>query len=113
MTTDPGLGAAAQLFRTLGSESRLRLLQLLGEKPMSVGALVEATGMSQPLVSQHLRTLRQGELVVSSRSGKEMVYRMADEHVSHVVADALAHVIESASATVADDPTPREDRHDD
>jgi DNA-binding transcriptional ArsR family regulator len=61
---------ADQLFKVLGSESRLRLLLLLGERPRTVGALEEATEMSQPLVSQHLRTLRQIGLVTATRRGK-------------------------------------------
>ena len=59
MDMEPGLAEAAQLFKVLGSESRLLLLRLLAAEPRTVGALTEATGMSQPLVSQHLRTLRQ------------------------------------------------------
>ncbi|MDR2565451.1 MAG: metalloregulator ArsR/SmtB family transcription factor, partial [Bifidobacteriaceae bacterium] len=59
MDTDEGLAEAAQLFKVLGNESRLTLLCLIGREPRVVGALAEATGMSQPLVSQHLRTLRQ------------------------------------------------------
>ncbi|UFU05476.1 ArsR/SmtB family transcription factor [Ruania halotolerans] len=89
-----GVAEAAQLFKVLGNESRLRLLCLLGEEPNTVGALVTATGMSQPLVSQHLRTLRQSSLVTADRAGKEVKYRVSDRHVSHVVADALAHVRE-------------------
>ena len=51
--------------------------------------------MSQPLVSQHLRTLRQAGLVATVRSGKEVVYHLADQHVANLIADALAHAQES------------------
>lgn len=108
---EPGIAEAAQLFKVLGSESRLGLLRLIGAEARTVGALVEATGMSQPLVSQHLRTLRQAGLVATSRSGKEVVYRLADLHVAHVVADALAHVQEPASSHSGDErPSPSEQR---
>ncbi len=98
---ESGLAEAAQLFKVLGNESRLGLLRLIGAAPHTVGALAEATGMSQPLVSQHLRTLRQTGLVDASRAGKEVTYRLADLHVSHVIADALAHVREPAAAESA------------
>ncbi|GAA1855323.1 ArsR/SmtB family transcription factor [Microbacterium koreense] len=94
MTTDDGLAAAAELFKVLGNQSRLRLLRLLEQSPRTVGALAEAAGLSQPLVSQHLRTLRHAGLVSVTRSGKESIYEVADHHVSHVIGDALEHVHE-------------------
>lgn len=94
MGADAGLAKAAQLFKMLGNESRLELLRIIDERPRAVGALAEATGMSQPLVSQHLRNLRNAGLVTAQRSGKEVVYEVADRHVTHVISDALAHVLE-------------------
>jgi DNA-binding transcriptional ArsR family regulator len=98
---DARLAEAAELFKVLGNESRLRLLLLIGRESRTVGALAEASGLSQPLVSQHLRTLRNAGLVAAQRSGKEVGYEITDLHVSHVVSDALEHVREPASA-VAD-----------
>jgi ArsR family transcriptional regulator, zinc-responsive transcriptional repressor len=103
MDAESGLSAAAQLFKVLGNESRLLLLRLIGEEPRTVGSLTVATGLSQPLVSQHLRTLRQAGLVSATRSGKEVTYGIADRHVTHVIADALAHVQEPALNPEADD----------
>ncbi len=98
-----GLADAAHLFKVLGSESRLWLLQLIGEEPRTVGALAQATGMTQPLVSQHLRTLRESGLAVASREGKAVTYRLTDQHVSHVIGDALAHVREPARPDAGND----------
>lgn len=96
---DQGLTEAAGLFKVLGNESRLRLLRLMGQAPRTVGALAEASGLSQPLVSQHLRTLRSVSLVASHRHGKEVTYMIADAHIVHIVADALVHVQETLSHT--------------
>nr|WP_243752394.1 metalloregulator ArsR/SmtB family transcription factor [Leucobacter weissii] len=82
------------MFKVLGNESRLGLLRLISREPRAVSALSEASGMSQPLVSQHLRTLRQAGLATDVRHGKTVVYHLADLHVDHVIADALAHVLE-------------------
>ena len=101
MQEETGLSRAAQLFKVLGNESRLQLLHLLGEEPRTVSALVAATGLSQPLVSQHLRTLRQSGLVAGERRGHEVSYRLADVHVSHIIGDALEHVQEPPSADPA------------
>ncbi|HCS60204.1 MULTISPECIES: ArsR/SmtB family transcription factor [Microbacterium] len=106
MGVETGLADAAQLFKVLGSESRLGLLHLIGQEPRTVSALAEASGLSQPLVSQHLRTLRQAGLAASTRHGKEITYRLSDLHVSHVIADALAHVREPAATEEVADEEP-------
>lgn len=98
MRSRPGLTEAAHLFKVLGSEPRLMLLQLLEDEPRTVGALVEASEMSQPLVSQHLRTLRGTNLVVARRHGKEVIYQVADLHVTHLIRDAVAHALEPGSS---------------
>jgi len=103
---DAALVNAAQLFKVLSNTSRLALLVLLSDEQRTVGALERAAGMSQPLVSQHLRTLRQAGLVTAMRIGKEMHYRVADQHVTHVVSDAIAHARENVGAAITKvDPT--------
>lgn len=94
MDTEQGLDATADLFKVLGSKSRLFLLRLLATEPAGVSALTARSGLSQPLVSQHLRTLRLAGIVTVSRTGREAVYQPADHHIAHVVDDALAHVLE-------------------
>lgn len=64
-----------------------------------MGSLVESTGLSQSLVSQHLRLLRNMNLVSVSRSGREAVYGLTDAHVAHVIDDAIAHTVETSPTT--------------
>ena len=97
MKHEDGLEATAALFKVLGSESRLYLVRLLAEEPATVGVLTTRSGMSQPLVSQHLRVLRQVGIVTVSRSGREAEYQLADHHIAHVIDDAIAHVLEEPS----------------
>lgn len=104
MADDDGIVAAAEIFKVLGAASRLRLVTLLASAPTGVGALVEATGLSQPLVSQHLRVLRQAGIVAVERTGREAVYRLADHHVAHVVDDAVAHALETEPHERRDTP---------
>jgi DNA-binding transcriptional ArsR family regulator len=82
---------AGELLRALSSPLRLAIVDLLADRPGCVHELVEALGVSQPLVSQHLKTLRAANLVATQRRGREMVYRLADDHVAHVVRDAVSH----------------------
>lgn len=92
MTED--LEPAAELFKVLSSASRLRLLRALADGTATVGRLAESTELSQPLVSQHLRTLRAAGLVSVERVGREAHYSVADTHVSHIVDDAVRHALE-------------------
>jgi DNA-binding transcriptional ArsR family regulator len=88
------LDDAAALFKVLSSVSRLRLLALLSDGPNSVTELTVRSGMSQPLVSQHLKTLRSAGLVAVERHGRDAEYRILDQHVTHIVTDAVAHTRE-------------------
>jgi DNA-binding transcriptional ArsR family regulator len=57
----PGEGAQlSNLFRLLGEPNRLRLVAACLDGPRSVGELTKEVGVSQSLVSQHLRLLRAG-----------------------------------------------------
>lgn len=94
------LEAAADLFKALSSPSRLGLLSLLADGPLTVGRLAALSGQSQPLVSQHLRTLREAGLVSSTRSGRETRYAMSDLHVARLVDTVIAHVREEDVPTV-------------
>jgi len=95
----------SELFRCLSSSVRVALVLELAGQERCVHELVETLGLPQPLVSQHLRVLRDADLVTRVRRGREVAYTLTDEHVSHIVRDALAH-----SREVDDD---REDPHGD
>jgi DNA-binding transcriptional ArsR family regulator len=86
--------AAAALLKALVAPLRLALVDLLSEAPRCVHELVGALDAPQPLVSQHLKVLRSAGLVATTRRGREIVYRLADDHVAHVVHDAVAHARE-------------------
>ena len=88
--------AAAELFKALASPLRVQLLLHL-DQPLTVTQLVRAVGATQPLISQHLRVLRTSGLVRVTRRGREAYYVAADEHVGHVVQDAVAHAAEPSA----------------
>lgn len=88
-------GAVAALFAALGAPVRASIVHLLTVRGRSVTELVDELGVSQPLISQHLRTLRTVGLVEVDRDGRTGVYRLADEHVAHIFLDAFQHSRES------------------
>lgn len=91
MTDEQTLIRTAELFKALSTASRLHILCVLSGQPSSVSTLVAATHLSQPLVSQHLKTLRGNNLVTVTRTGKEALYALVDDHVAHVIRDTIAH----------------------
>lgn len=93
---DPSTAALADLFKALANPLRLRILVEIMSSPQCVHDLTTATAASQPLVSQHLRVLRQARLVSGQKVGHETVYSVADEHIAHIVRDALTHISEES-----------------
>lgn len=101
MTTAPNFGepladlqAASELLRALASPVRMGIVRELADGGKRVHELVDALGVSQPLVSQHLRVLRAYRIVATSRQAREIEYRLADDHVAHIVLDAIRHTEE-------------------
>ncbi|MEU9731670.1 metalloregulator ArsR/SmtB family transcription factor [Streptomyces sp. NPDC048002] len=88
------LQAASDLLRALASPVRLGIVRELSEGGKYVHELVDALGVSQPLVSQHLRVLRTSRIVRGRRQAREIKYELTDEHISHIVLDAIRHAQE-------------------
>jgi len=69
----------ARICKALSAEARVRILQLLKEKPLCVGALAARLNMTQGAVSQHLRVLRDLNLVTAEKRGYYVHYRLDEE----------------------------------
>jgi DNA-binding transcriptional ArsR family regulator len=87
---DIGPEALARYFRVLGDPTRLRIIEALLERERTVSELVELVGAPQSRVSNHLACLRWCRLAESERRGRTVVYRVADERVSRVLALAAS-----------------------
>ncbi|WP_211187185.1 ArsR/SmtB family transcription factor [Neoroseomonas marina] len=77
---------AARLLRLLANTNRLLLLcHLVAEGEMTVGALAEAVGLSQPALSQHLAMLREDGLVATRKAAQAVFYRLADPKAARLL----------------------------
>ncbi|MBF6263399.1 winged helix-turn-helix transcriptional regulator [Nocardia farcinica] len=85
---------AGELLRALAAPVRIAIVLQLRESPRCVHELVDALGVTQPLVSQHLRILKSAGVVHGERSGREVLYELVDDHLAHIVVDAVAHAEE-------------------
>jgi DNA-binding transcriptional ArsR family regulator len=86
---DEQVDLAVEVFRMLADATRIRLLWVLAAGEAPVGELTEAVAKPQALVSQHLAKLRLARLVTTRRQGSHVFYRLANDHVSQLVADAI------------------------
>lgn len=88
------LAAAGDLLRALAAPVRIAIVLQLLESDRCVHDLVDALRVAQPLISQHLRVLKSAGVVRGERRGREVVYSLVDDHLAHIVVDAVAHVEE-------------------
>ena len=88
------LTAAGDILRALAAPVRIAIVLQLRESERCVHELVVALGVTQPLISQHLRVLKAAGVVRGERNGREVLYRLVDDHLSHIVVDAVAHAEE-------------------
>nr|WP_202897051.1 metalloregulator ArsR/SmtB family transcription factor [Actinopolymorpha pittospori] len=94
----------------LGDATRRAIFELLARRPRSVGELAEELPISRPAVSQHLRVLKEGGLVVDQAEGTRRVYRLNPDGVTALRAyleriwdDALT-AFHKAAEVAPDDP---------
>lgn len=89
--TEGELQGVALLFRLMGDPTRLRILSALSGSNLCVRHISERVGTSQSATSHQLALLRRADLVRVARSGKSVVYSLADDHVRQMLELALVH----------------------
>ncbi len=82
----------AELFRSFSDTSRVRILSALVGGEKNVSFLAKIARISESAVSHHMRGLRQMELVQARREGKEVYYRVDDEHIIALFQQGVKHV---------------------
>lgn len=84
----------AELFKVFGDSTRTRILSCLFESELCVCDICKLVRMNKSAVSHQLRVLRDANLVKFRKSGKEVFYSLADEHVVMIYQMALEHIKE-------------------
>jgi ArsR family transcriptional regulator, cadmium/lead-responsive transcriptional repressor len=87
MTTAPAYtpnatAIKAKLFRGFSDLSRLLILEALRDGPLTVGTIVDKTGLTRTNVSNHLRCLSDCDLVISASQGRYTFYQLSDPRVA-------------------------------
>lgn len=83
----------AQTLSILGDNSRLSIVVYLLDKEANVSEITKESKLSQPLVSHHLRLLRDARILKTEKKGKCVYYSLNDEHVKQIVESGLVHMM--------------------
>ncbi len=101
----PQADVAAAWFATLADPTRARILHALALAPeLCVCDLALALDMSVSALSHQLRYLRERDVVARRKDGRIAFYALADQHVRHVLADALTHIAEGPMVATPEVP---------
>lgn len=84
----------ADFFKILGDSTRISILFAIDGEPMCVCDIAELLGMTKSAVSHQLKILRQSSLITYRKSGKNIFYTLADDHVRDIIEKALEHIQE-------------------
>ncbi len=84
----------ADLFKTFGDTTRIKILYALMERELCVADIAETIGATQSAVSHQLRTLKQSRLVRAKRDGKNVMYSLSDDHVHSMLDQGMTHICE-------------------
>lgn len=97
MTVDVG-APRVEAVKALAEPMRWRIVELLAVEELCVCHLVEELGVAQPLVSHHLKVLRDAGLVESSRFRYWTYYRLRSGPVAHAGRTLVELAARAASA---------------
>ena len=97
------IGELADLLRVLQDPTRLRLLWCLRHGELSVGELVQVTGLSQPRVSRHLKLLCDAGVVRRTPDQNEVYYRAAIDDDRHPLVDGVLSSLSARDPAIVRD----------
>lgn len=92
MPSDEAVERVCATFKAFSEPSRMKILLALRQGELCVFHIVEAAGGTQSAVSHQLRILRANGIVKARRDGQNIVYSLADEHVTALLELACAHL---------------------
>ena len=87
----------ADLLRLLSEPTRLRVLLACLSQPASVGEIATRANLPRGLASHHLRLLRAGRFLRTTRNGKQIIYEPRDERVFCILSDLIGYIVKPAA----------------
>ncbi len=84
----------SDFFKVMGDGTRIQLLWALEESEMCVGDLAVLLDMTKSAISHQLKVLRMSKLVRSEKRGKNVYYKLDDNHVKEILKKSFEHILE-------------------
>ncbi|MEY8357162.1 metalloregulator ArsR/SmtB family transcription factor [Lachnospiraceae bacterium 54-53] len=84
----------SDFFKVLGDSTRSKIIWALDEHEMCVCDLAALLNMTKSAISHQLRALREANLVINRREGKNVFYSLADDHIKQIFEKGLEHIRE-------------------
>ena len=88
------LSDLAELFKMFADSTRIKILYDLTGGEKSVSEVCEDLEMNQSAISHQLKLLKTAKLIACRRSGRQMIYFLADDHVKTILAMGKEHIEE-------------------
>lgn len=107
---DDSANNLARILKVLAVGTRVRIVQLLRERTLCVNALASRLDVTQGAVSQHLRVMRDAELVIDERRGYRVHYRLNGETLARWRAEIDALLAPPDQGSAESDATAEGDR---
>jgi len=88
------------IFHTLSDYNRLSIVRSICDNECSVGEIVSATRLSQPLVSHHLKVLKENDFLQTKRKGPFIFYSLKDSKILYVI-DIFLEIFKDSDMKIA------------
>lgn len=92
MLSNGELSKLVKFFKVIGDDTRIRILWALDNNEMCVCDIANLLGMTKSSVSHSLNILRKNKVVKFKRVGREVMYKLDDEHIKEVFEVGLTHI---------------------
>ena len=84
----------SEFYKIFADETRLRILDVVLNKPLCVNEISEILDMTQSAISHQLKNLRASNLVKTEKIGKNVYYSISDDHIKIILSYGLEHIKE-------------------
>lgn len=92
MMNEESLLLIADFYKALSDSTRIKIINILQENELCVCDIAVLLNMTKSAVSHQLKYLREMNIVKNKKTGKEVFYTLADEHVKQILSISINHL---------------------